>query len=426
MVKDGNQKAGGKPPPESEGRVWLKAYKDWFVFGFKIFCVWLLEEFLNFKFGLEPWEIISNIMLFLGGGSLIISVLSIIFSYGIDTKKIDFQRPDHTPFWPHLKKIKSKLFKRYITHNALAGIFLTVAAYLIIPAGAVRLETGPKILHWFTTPTVVEERNAPSEEQEKESASDSSQPEENREGLSEADETVPENTKPENQETEQQQEPSLAYRLVLDEEEPEAVSSEERLELYFLAKPYQVTDWDSQAAVEAAVRKFIRDRWQLQRPPKFQENERSSSANQIISDASALEKEIKTAEDLRVVRDMRIGVYLGNPEDPEAEEELIYTLAKLIRENYCHYGDAYAFQKVSFSCACTNYEHSILWGFRTLEYDVTMKALYSNLMILVERYDKIVLVTDQESVEHIYASKLSEAFQTAADEVAAGADWLYS
>ncbi len=428
----GARKAGDKPPPESKFRAFCKRHKGWVKYGIVCLIWWMVLEFIHFRFGIELWPAIPKV-----AGSIVsggVAVLVAILDYLTDpAEKKGFHRPKNMDFWTHA----SKIVKRNFFQNTLVGMILAFTFFIAAPAYAVHQGYFPTVLrgiaaawHWVWTPSP--ENAGSSQEQTEGPAPDVSQPE------PEADteiqpppqktEKVPKTSEPDTKKEPPQEESELLKpeELELDREVPEAVSSEDYQLIYLLSGPYLITDWDSQDMVDEAVRNLIRDQWQHQLPPRFQENERTPEANRKIYEASDLEKSMKTAWELRGVKDLREDVYLGDPEDPESKGEEIYSVAKLIRENYCFYGDAYALQNVSRAYARTFYEWSIRWGFRTLEYDVTTVTLHSNLMILVERYDKIVLVTDQESVEHIYASKLSEAFQTAADEVAAGADWLYS
>lgn len=436
MVKDGNQKAGSKPPPESKFRAFCKRHKGWIIYGIALLIWWLILEFIRFRFHKELWPIIPKTGgLILSGGGIFLAAVVDYLTDKADKKR--FHRPQNMDFWSHVAQLGGTL-RRNVLQNTLVGIIIAVTIFVSAPAYAVHQGYFPTMLRgiaaaWHLVWTPPPENAGSSQEQTEEPAPNVSQPE------PEADTKIqppPKKTEksPKTSEPDTKEEGKLfnPKELELDGEVPESVSSEDYQLIYLLAEPYLITDWDSQDVVNETVRNLIRDQRQHKLPPRFQENERTPEANQRIAEASELEKSMKTAWELRGVIDMREYVYLGdpgdpeNPETPEFEAEEVYSVAKLVREDYCIYGDAYALQNVSRAYARTFYEWSIRWGFRTLEYDVTTVTLHSNLMILVERYDKIVLVTDQESVEHIYASKLSEAFQTAADEVAAGADWLYS
>lgn len=429
----GARKAGDKPPPESEGRAWYKKYKGWIIYAAVFLIWWLLLEFVRFRFHKELWPAIPKVAgsIVSGGVAVFVAILDYLTDQA-DKKR--FHRPKNMDFWTHAGKI----MKRNFFQNTLVGMILAFTFFIAAPAYAVHQGYFPTMLRgiaaaWHLVWTPPPENAGSSQEQTEEPAPNVSQLE------PEADTKIqspPKKTEksPKTSEPDTKEEGKLfnPKKLELDGEVPESVSSEDYQLIYLLAEPYLITDWDSQDVVNETVRNLIRDQRQHKLPPRFQENERTPEANQRIAEASELEKSMKTAWELRGVIDMREYVYLGdpgdpeNPETPEFEAEEVYSVAKLVREDYCIYGDAYALQEVSRTFARTLYEWSIRWGFRTLEYDVTLETLHSNLVILVERYNKIVSATDASSVEHIYASKLSKAFQTAADEVAAGADWLYS
>lgn len=386
--------------------------KKWKIFCLVALALWPVEEFIKFKWGKELWPFLPNIRTFMLGLATFIGVID----YFTDTEKVSVIRPPDMDFWTH-GLLLCKQLKRNFLQNTLVGLILAGLFLLVVPAAAVHYELWPTLVHWATTPY---KEAATSSEVPPPDSSGQAAPEDPELPAPQDSGDTPSSKleEPESEEPEPPP-PSLARRLKLDDTPPEEVSDEEYQRIFFLQEPYLIQDWDSQEAVTEIVRKFVQDQRQKQLPPRSSIDEISTKAQDPISRASNQEASMTTAEELRNVITLReyVYLYLEDPEEPEKKGEPIYSVAKLIRENYCLYGDAYALQNKSYSYACQFYEWSILWGFRTLEYDVTEDALYKNLDILVERYDKIAGATD-DSTEYMYADKLSAAFRQIADEFA--------
>lgn len=199
----------------------------------------------------------------------------------------------------------------------------------------------------------------------------------------------------------------LAYRLIIDPVLERTISTTTYQQVFFLSGEFAISDWDSAEVIQEQVRARIGMLVANQKDPNYYGADTPQSAKDDIAKASELEQAIVSSEDLQVVIGLRLDAYDAYPG---------YRLAKLLRENYALWGDAYHFQGYSKNSAIFYYVESIEWGYETITYQTAAKNLAQNLAIIAERYLKIAQAAPQDSAMHLYARELGNAFlQISAD-----------
>lgn len=364
-------------------------------------CLWLFEEYIAFQLGFQLWDYLPKV--FSSIATLLGILASGIFSFILDKRKVSFVRPKGVKFWTHARSLVERCFKRYIFHNTLVGIILLLFIATVVPAFAAKEQAFVKVKIFLTTPHHAEDNHPvlttpdsiqtiPNPSGNDNGGSEKVDSGEDNEEDDEIDTSVP-----------------LAIRLILSSEvSPYSLSANEYNTIFFLDGDYAITNWELDEEVVSVVRGFVYDYHSLRLDPNNLEADTPQKTKEAIAFASNLESTISTSGNLEQVIDMRVEIYDEDPGHP---------LSKLIRENFCVYGDAYNLQKRSFSAAFDLYGHSVLWGFQTLRYDVSTESFYSDLKILEERYDKITQVAQADSFAHFCAGKLSNAFRQVAEEL---------
>lgn len=366
--------------------------------------LWLLEEYLAFRFGWVLWEKLPKL------GAFLFAVFGVVGSgCGAllrDKNRFSVIRPEGMPFWQHAVKLVKGFLHRYLLHNTLAGLCLLLLIMTVFPAYAAQQQLFARIAQAVASPS------APSSAVQEKTASQEKDPPPRDYPAS----VPPQETPPEREEG------ALADRLILNTTSPFYLTEEERSRIFFLSGSYEVENWDSQWEIFQCVSRFVADCRSCRRPPNYDEADTPQDVQDLIALASQIEREMATSADLEQVIDLRTHVYLHR-DDPG------YPLAKLLRENFGLYGEACARQGKPVRQAQDLYGESLVWGMAALEYDVAEKVFCQDLRVMEERYMKIVLVTPEDSFTHHYALSLSHAFGLAAkllEEQGGNVDALFS
>lgn len=396
MLTDNTTKQrAGKPPPKKR-----KIFTWRFVAAFIVLVG--LQEFIEYRFGWALWPLIPK--LFAGIIAFLAIIGEAIFGYVTDDakKRISFEWDQDKSFWTSFFTLLQKLTGRYILGNLLVMGSLVVVLTLSVSAYAAHegfarqtIVWCQKNIIWLITP--------PSD------PSDTSENTENDNiGFKEPTlPTVSQSDIGDKSPLVEVDDRSLAERLILEPDITYLVDNDDRNLIFFLDGAYEIKNWDSEEEILSKVRDFTDDKRATGTDPNFAEIGTPQPVKDEIAWASELERNLEESAELDTIIQKRSNIYSLYPE---------YRLAKLLRENFCLYGDAYCVQASSNEAALILYEKSILWGFCTLEYDVGTASFSNNLEILSERYEKITQITSKDTFIYRYATALNKAFQTLSAE----------
>ena len=323
-------------------------------------------------------------------------------------------RPKDMDFLAHAKILLRHLLNNCILRNTPLILVVAFAFLLIGPSYAADHQWGKKVIDWVTTPVVdnkVEEdttnppNGVPRDDNQNIESTDESK-----------EDTKQDNNLPETDDEEELTESSKlisAKDLLLDAEKPEVLTSKEYDQIFFCCDEYRIENWTSESCLQEKVHAFVEDKLAIQSSPNYDMVGIPQSVQDSIASASTTEATMKTAIELVGIINIRKNAY-EEPEEGEEEVDTSYLLAKLLRENYGFYGDAFHFQEASDSAAYTLYGRSITWGFKTLNYASEREEFCKALEIIAERYEKITEVVSANSQEFPYAGLLRDAFENEA------------
>lgn len=368
-----------------------RGLKQWLIYMVICAVFEVLLEALIAHLGISIKPFINHLF----SGFTIIGIFGLIASIVTDEDKRkiwnSLHRRQNETFWECVF-LRLALFKRHVGKNWLITFALAAIFFLCVPAYAAEAGLSRNIaIHLFKIEVP-------------------------KSGEPTAQEPEPESSQPLNEHSEEDEDPakgSLAMRLIFTTQIPYTLSDTEVDMIYFLSGEYAITDWDDEGAVYACVNGFVGSLRAQHLDPSFTEEDADPNTKNTLSYASGDEANMKadshpTSKMLEDITDRRVEVYNVYP---------LYPLARLIRENFGMYGDAYKLQDKSKSCAAIAYGKSIAYGFDTLRYDVSDNTLKTNLSILVERYTKLSSVLDKETFQHKAALALADALQKLSDGI---------
>ena len=379
-------------PPTKKSKL-----RGWLIYLVILIAAWLLCEYIAFRFGFQFWDWLPKVVAPVWA---VISVLaSGMLSYFCDKNKISFSRPDGMSFWEHASSLGGALFKKYISHNTLAGIGVLIAIVLTVPAYAAKKHTFEHMFEAITTPSYTEAAELPEKVAGVEGQADIFRTHGSNASFNNFTAVLENNSR------------MTFYDEVLCSDDALGALNLSDLEydkIFFQTEEYLILDWNSEKDITSVVRVFVEDMRGHALAPNFAEAETPQNVKDRIALASELESQISTLEELERVISMRTDIFEIDPG---------YPLAKLLRENYCYYGNICQGQRETEDIAVAMYGRSVLWGFLVIEFDVEVDEFYSALKVIEERYEKIANSTPLDSVEHLYAEKLQYAFNEVAKEV---------
>jgi len=375
--------------------------------------LWVIIEFIAFKFGIHLWHLLKGVGIFTAVLPILLKLFK-LFLPSEETSEVPLARPPDMDIIEHAKMIGKHIFIKCIWQNTLLIIGLLAAFLLVGTAFAAERQWGKHLKDWVLTPAV---EDADVEDNENTSDLQTNVP--SGDQIIENTTEIQKNPGQNNDETESKEEPSIVSQLIsaqdllLNAEEPEALTGEEYDQIFFKSGDYFVDDW-SKDNVQMVVHAFVQDKRAIQSSPNYDMVGIPQPVRDAISIASRKEAVTSTAIQLSEVINIRKNAY-GEPEEGKAEVNTSYTLAKLLRENYGVYGDAYNYQEASDSAAYALYGRSIIWGFKRLNYASKSRDFCKDLEVIAERYQKIAAVVPVNSQEFIYADLLCDAFLNEAD-----------
>lgn len=364
-------------------------------------------EFIEYRFGFCLWTHIPKELSFP-------AILLTLFSNLIDPllKSIVSYLKDISAF-RSVRQILTLWLKKNRKYTTLFGIGLLFACFaafsLAVPAYAAKQQWCSRAFHWIITPR----------DKDTGGTSSPSSPDDGKKSP-EPDPSKGEDTPSDDSgKTGDDVNGSLSKlidpeALLLNTEGPENLTEDENNEIFFLAGPYQIQNWDAES-VKAVIHKFVQDKLAIQSPPNYSMTGIPQPVRDSIAKASAMESSATTASELEEIIHIRVNAY-GKKEERKVEKNTHYLLAKLVRENYGVFGDAYRLQNASKEAALTLYGRSVIWGFKTLNYDVPAEDYYNNLKIIAERYEKISMVVPADDCRFFYSGQLRDAFEAEAEQ----------
>lgn len=394
-------------------RFWLDV-KCWILKGFIYFIGMVIAscllEFAEYRFGFCLWNYlpIETAGKASGPAALITLLVRYIKSTPHSDKEVSVFRPDGMKFTTHGKQWLTHLGKKYILRNTPLLIGLLAAFTLVTPTYAAKEQWNSRVFHWFAIP---HDKNADSTPAPPPPGAGAAPPDNT---------TSPKNDeRPDGGSSEEDNDTGKTSSqlidpktLLLNTEDPESLTEEQYNELFFLD---QIHDWDSEQDVKAAVHTFVQNKFAIQSSPNYSMVGISQSVQNSIATASDMEACATTSANLEEIINIRKNAY-GKKEKGEEEKNTSYLLARLLRENFGVFGDAYRLQSASKEAAFTLYGNSVIWGFKTLNYDIPTKTYYDNLKIIEERYEKITMVVPANDCRFRYAGQLRDAFEEEAEQ----------
>lgn len=367
----------------------------WQIFLIVCCVVEIIEELIYCSSGWLLWPNLPHVSL-----AVITEGVCVILSWLCQRGKNFWIRSPETDIGKHLISCAKIIWKRYIRFNTLAASAFALLFITYAPAYLANHHISQKLAGAFYAPI---EEVSPTSAPYNSGGSDEDDHSEDEDDHSNSD-TNQEKTNSAGSISEK----SLAERLVLMSTTYDKLSTDDFTQIFFLDGEYAITNWSDPQAVLEQVRKFLLNKQMIAKDPNYAEIDTPQTTKDEIARASLKEddmweSEAPTSLDLEKVIDIRNDSYHAYPE---------YRLAKLIRENFGMYGDAYQVQGKSRITAEVMYEHSILWGFEALTYTVNDDDLCRDLTIISERYKKIATVVKADSSSYHYAIALATAFET--------------
>ena len=401
-------------------KYWLKAA------GVLLLCwifLWILFEFLAFKFGWSLWSWFRDELLSVSGwkpaaaAAAVIVVKFVWQSFIGGNGEVSLTRPKDMEPGTHIKLLLRYLINDCIIRNTILILGVMAAILLSVPSYAADHQWGERFIDWVTTPAAGDEAGADDLGPPNDTPSDDDQTIEN----ADRDEEAPsQDSNPPDTDVEEEQITSSqlisAKDLLLNAEKPNELTSKEYDQIFFSSGEYVIEDWTLESNVQNMVHSFVEDKLAIKSSPNYEMTGLSQTVLNSVASASDKEAETKTATQLVEVINIRINAY-GEPEEGKKEVNTSYLLAKLLRENYGTYGDAYNFQEASDTAAYILYGRSIIWGFKTLNYASGTDKFIKDLEIIAERYEKITEVVPANSSEFLYAGLLRDAFTNEANNL---------
>lgn len=393
---------------------WLRIIRIYILSGI---LLGLLLEFLAFKFGCRLWPLLSSKLEY-GMIPVGITIVGKHF-WPLDSKgedKIPIKRPPGMEVLAHIKILAKHLITDCILQNTILIVYVALAFLLVVPAYAADHQWGQRLKDWAFTPAVRDgvaedppalPNDTPGDDAQDTVSTDGAEKDSRQSG-----------NEPEAAATEESPASSQlisAKDLLLNAEKPEMLSEEEYDQIFFSSGEYIIEDWTSESCVRSAIYAFVEDKFAIQSSPNYDMVGISQPVQDSIALASQKEANTKTATELIEVINIRKNAY-GEPREGEKEADTSYLLAKLLRENYGVYGDAFNFQEASDIAAYALYGRSLLWGFKTLNYASKPDEFCKDLEIIAERYEKITEVVPANSQEFLCAGLLRDAFSNEAAE----------
>lgn len=390
---------------------WFSVVLKYFTFLLALTVLWAVVEYV---WGFCLWDYLPKKAAL---PAVLVSLLGKFFtSIFRPDKGASVFRPDGVKFGTHARQLLTQLFKKYVIRNTLLLLVLFSMFTLAVPAYAAKeqwvITAAQSVIQKLSTPRdgndassqpppdKVDDSPEPAPPQDEKTPSDSSS-----KASDDADDDV-ENSDSQliNPET-----------LLLNTEEPEDLTKEEYDKIFFMTGPHLIQDWDSEEQINEKVYEFVMAAYAVQSSPNYSMTGIPQPVQDSIAKASIMEGGAEDAVTLMEVICIRENAY-GKSEDGAEEKNISYPIAKLLRENFGVFGDAYRLQNASDRAAFTLYGRSVIWGFKILNYDIPAEAYYKNLNLIAERYEKITMVVSANDPEFRYAGQLRDAFEEAAEQ----------
>lgn len=420
----------------SRGKVQLSPVKVVAIVFFGEISLWILLEFLAFKYEWHLWPLLRDKLASVSGWMSAAVVIALKFIWQLfsgGNGKVSLTRPEGMGTRTHLKILLRYLINDCIMRNTILITGVVIAFLLVVPSYAADHQWGQRLKDWASTPAVSDKGGedapalpdgTPSDDAPALPNDTPSNDDQNIVSTDGAEEYPNQDSNPTGTNSQEELSETVkrisARDLLLDAEKPAALTSEEYNQIFFSSDDssdnHIIKDWTSKNSVEEAVHNFVEDKLTIQSSPNYDMAGISQSVRDSIALASKKEANTKTATELIKVINIRKNAY-GEPEKGKKEVDTNYSLAKLVRESYGYYGDAFNFQEASDSAAYALYGRSIIWGFKTLNYASGTDNFIKDLEIIAERYEKITEVVSADTSEFLYAGLLRDAFTNEANSL---------